>query len=118
MGRGRSGSAQKRTQETVSTPPEKVRASGWKLTYDASFERDLDQLDRSVAKRVVRKAGLLARDPFPSGSKKLSGYEDIYRIRVGDYRIAYTVDTLTRTVNLSTVDNRDAIYKSLRRRTR
>lgn len=118
MGRGRSRSAQKRTKETVSASSEKVRPSDWNLIYDASFERDLDQLDRSIAKRIVQKAAALAQNPFPSGFKKLSGFDDIFRVRVGDYRIAYTVDAFSRTVNLSTVDNRDAVYKSLKRRTR
>ena len=33
----------------------------------------------------------LADDPFPNGARKLTGYEDVYRVRVGRYRILYSV---------------------------
>jgi hypothetical protein len=34
----------------------------------------------------------LAHNPRPDGSRKLQGSDDAYRIRVGDYRVIYTVD--------------------------
>ena len=33
----------------------------------------------------------LADDPFPRGTRKLSGYDDVFRVRVGRYRILYSV---------------------------
>ena len=32
-----------------------------------------------------------ADDPFPRGARKLSGYDDVFRVRVGQYRILYSV---------------------------
>ena len=36
--------------------------------------------------RVLAEVGLLADEPFPHGSQKLSGSEHVYRIRIGGYR--------------------------------
>ena len=52
---------------------------------------DLKSLPRGVQNRIARKIDALAKDPFPRGSKKLEARENLYRIRVGDYRIIYQV---------------------------
>ena len=33
----------------------------------------------------------LANDPYPRGARKLSGYDDVFRVRVAQYRILYSV---------------------------
>jgi mRNA interferase RelE/StbE len=35
---------------------------------------------------------MLENNPRPPGGKKLKGHQDIWRIRVGDYRVLYTDD--------------------------
>lgn len=54
-------------------------------------EKQLRKLPRDVQERIVRRMLLLAEDPFPQGAKKLTGYDDVYRVRVGRYRILYSV---------------------------
>ena len=44
--------------------------------------------DNSVRKAIEK----LEVKPRPSGAKKLAGTKDGYRVRVGDYRILYTID--------------------------
>ena len=41
--------------------------------------------------RVIHCIGQLADNPRPAGSRKLSGY-DRYRLRLGSYRIVYSID--------------------------
>jgi mRNA interferase RelE/StbE len=41
--------------------------------------------------RIVTRIRSLARDPRPFGSEKLSGRADLYRLRVGQYRVVYSV---------------------------
>ncbi len=43
-------------------------------------------------RRMLRAAGNLATNPRPDGCRKMQGSKNAYRIRVGDYRIVYTVD--------------------------
>ena len=42
--------------------------------------------------RIISKIELLAKNPRPRGSRKLSGGNDEWRIRVGNYRAIYTID--------------------------
>jgi mRNA interferase RelE/StbE len=55
----------------------------------------------------------LAGDPHPPGSKKLEGAGDLYRIRVGDYRVLYTVEHDRLVVLVVDIGNRRDIYRSL-----
>lgn len=49
---------------------------------------------------------------LPNGSniRKLSGYRDLYRLRVGDYRIIYRMDNAQFTICVIDVGNRGQIY--------
>ncbi|NJL23114.1 MAG: type II toxin-antitoxin system RelE/ParE family toxin, partial [Leptolyngbyaceae cyanobacterium SM1_3_5] len=50
-------------------------------------QKRLDNLPKEVRDRMIEKILLLAENPRPSGTKKLKGYDNEYRIRVGDYRV-------------------------------
>ena len=54
-----------------------------------AFEKDFDALPKEVQRRVTVKIDALASNPRPSGVEKLAGAEALYRVRVGDYRIAW-----------------------------
>lgn len=47
----------------------------------------------------------------PAGCKKLHGSEDAYRIRVGDYRIIYTVDDGVLVVAIERIRHRREVYR-------
>jgi mRNA interferase RelE/StbE len=53
----------------------------------------------------------LRNDPRPPGVKKLSGHADLYRVRVGDYRVVYTVDDANQTVLITALGHRSDIYR-------
>jgi len=55
----------------------------------------------------------LAGDLHPPGSKKLQGAGDVYRIRVGDYRVVYTIDVERLVILVVNLGNRRDIYRSL-----
>lgn len=54
-------------------------------------ERQLKALAESIQKRIVKRLKILKYSPRPQGVKKLTGEEDLYRIREGPYRIIYTI---------------------------
>jgi len=60
---------------------------------------------------VWAKIEALAADPVPSGSVKLVGSEALYRIRVGDYRVVYSVDREARKVIIQYVRHRREVYR-------
>lgn len=63
----------------------------YRIELKPSAERQLAGLQRRDRVRVARKIGSLATNPRLRGVEKLSGADDIWRVRVGDYRIIYTI---------------------------
>src|ERR1700722_2243280 len=63
----------------------------YSILYRASVKREMRQLDAGVARRIDAAILALADNPRPSGSVKLSGQSNLWRIRVGDYRVLYEI---------------------------
>jgi mRNA interferase RelE/StbE len=74
--------------------------------------RELEALDTAVRRRIDHKILFLATDPRPSGSKRLQG-NDLMRVRVGDYRIVYTVRHERLVVLIVRVAHRSRVYRGL-----
>jgi mRNA interferase RelE/StbE len=63
----------------------------YRVIVPRPVQRQLDDLPDGVRDRVVRRIMALKEDPRPRGCVKLKGYENEYRIRIGDYRLRYEV---------------------------
>jgi len=64
----------------------------FKVNITSSAERDLRRLDRPVKSRIVTAILALASDPRPHGCLRVKSEEGVWRIRIGDWRVGYTVD--------------------------
>jgi mRNA interferase RelE/StbE len=62
----------------------------WPVEFDPAAERELDDLDPSVRKRVMRRLVELADDPIHAANVKALG-DGAYRLRVGDWRVIYAL---------------------------
>ena len=84
------------------------------MTYQVilkqTAEKELDALQGNVFERVIRRLLALEENPRPSGIKKLHGQES-YRLRVGDYRILYTIDDKNKKVHILAVGHRREVYR-------
>ncbi len=85
-----------------------------RIEVSPAAARQLKKIDRRVLPQIVEKIDLLAGEPRPRGCEKLSGYENLYRVRVGDYRIVYGVEERLVVVVVLKVGNRAAIYQRIR----
>jgi len=83
----------------------------YSLEIKHSAQRELDSLDDSVFRRVDRKILALADNPRPPGCKKLKGYKDQWRIRVGDWRVVYLIDDEAKLVSITRVAHRREVYE-------
>ena len=81
------------------------------LTKAAS--RDLAGIPHNFLKKVDDAILALADTPRPQGTVKLKGADDLYRIRVGNYRILYTVDDKAPSVTIVRVGDRREVYRQL-----
>ena len=66
-----------------------------------------------MLQRVMARIELLAENPFPVGSVKLSGAERLYRLRAGEYRIIHEVDVKAKKVIVHFVRHRREVYRRL-----
>ena len=83
---------------------------GYEIRLKASAERELSGLSVSIHDRVVSALVRLEIRPRPRGTKKLRGTNE-YRIRVGSYRVLYTVDDHHRIVEIVAVGDRKDVYR-------
>jgi mRNA interferase RelE/StbE len=82
------------------------------LDIKPSARKELENLSNTLIARLVPKIDGLAGDPRPSGCKKLHGYKDFRRIRVGDYRVVYLIDDDRKIVSVTRVAHRRDVYES------
>lgn len=87
--------------------------TSYSLSYKPSVEKDLQTILRTIAARIVARLDRLPSDPFPPQSAKLQGAERLYRLRVGDYRIVYEVDTDAMQIIVQYVRHRREVYRRL-----
>lgn len=74
-------------------------------------KKDIKNLHPQVRRRVVTALDEIAEDPRLNGSIKLSGYTDIYRYRVGHYRIVYRINDDELEVLVLDAKPRGEVYK-------
>ena len=72
--------------------------------------RSLRKLPQEVQKRLARRIEALSRNPRPAGVEKLKGLPDLYRLRLGDYRILYQIQDKILLVLVVQVGHRREIY--------
>lgn len=70
----------------------------------------LPTLSEKNFKLVAQKIDSLQADPYQSGIKKLKGYDNVYRIRAGNFRILYTIDGGKLIIHVVDIDARKDIY--------
>jgi mRNA interferase RelE/StbE len=83
----------------------------YSLQITHSAQKELDALDDPLFARIDRQILALADDPRPVGSKKLKGYKDTWRIRIGEWRVVYIVDDAARLVTVTRVAHRREVYE-------
>ncbi len=82
----------------------------YRVTLKSSAEKEFFRLPDPVSARIFPKIKALTTDPKPHGSIKLSGGRDEWRIRVGDYRVIYTIDDKEKNVKVMRIAHRREAY--------
>ena len=85
--------------------------AAYEVEVSRTAERQLRKLPRADRERVVRTMLALADDPFPRGTRKLTGYDDVYRVRVGRYRILYSVEGGKLVIIILKIGHRREVYR-------
>jgi mRNA interferase RelE/StbE len=84
----------------------------YQITFKDSAYKELQKLSKPFINKIVAAIDELKRNPRPIGVKKLKdSSEDLYRIRVGDYRIVYAINDGIKIVNIRRIGHRKDIYR-------
>jgi mRNA interferase RelE/StbE len=85
----------------------------YRLEDTAAARRDLQALQRDILIRIEARLQELAENPRPRGVERIRGTPGGLRVRVGDYRILYTVDDAEQVVTIGRVRHRRDVYRGL-----
>lgn len=83
----------------------------YELRLARSARKELEALSDPVLARIARQLDALATTPRPRGCKKLRGATDLWRVRVGDYRIIYRVDDAASLIEVRAIRDRKDAYE-------
>lgn len=85
----------------------------YEVVFDGRAGKELGKLDKPVARRVYAAVMALAGEPRPNGCRRLSGHTDLWRIRVGDHRVVYSIDDGRLVVLALRIAHRREVYREL-----
>lgn len=88
-------------------------ADPYEVRLTRRAQKELKRLDRPVQERILKALALLRHQPRPPAAKALVGHPSYLRVRVGDYRIVYTVDDGQLLVLVLTIGHRREVYGAL-----
>jgi mRNA interferase RelE/StbE len=87
-----------------------LRMNKYRITFARSARKELEELDAKIIVRVLQHIDGLATNPRPGGCRKLRGEKPLWRIRVSDYRVVYSVDDVSSLVDIIRIRHRKDVY--------
>jgi mRNA interferase RelE/StbE len=85
----------------------------YSISFARSARKELEHLSGDVAERILTKLEMLVENPRPSGVIKLHGQKNLWRVRVGDYRVVYSIDDFSKAIDVSVIRHRRDVYRDL-----
>lgn len=84
--------------------------TAYRVEFTTAAAKEIRKLDPQIRRRVLAGVAELEREPRPPGVRKLSGYDNAWRVRVGDYRVLYEVIDDQVLVSVVRVAHRRDVY--------
>ena len=85
--------------------------ASYKIQWKTSARKELKQLSKQQIPSILAAVEQLSDEPRPPGSRKLAGSHQTYRIRIGDYRVVYSVFDSVLTIDVIKVGHRKQVYR-------
>lgn len=83
----------------------------YEIVFSPAAAKNLGELPRQIQQRIDEKIISLTQAPRPFGSIKLKGADDLYRFRVGDYRVIYEIVDDKLLVLIIKIAHRKEVYR-------
>jgi mRNA interferase RelE/StbE len=85
--------------------------AAYRVVFTPAADRQLAKLPRPAREMVAAAIVTLATNPLPPGVVKLAGAVDLWRIRVREYRVIYTIVSGDLIVTVVKIGNRKDVYR-------
>jgi len=85
--------------------------AAYTITFARSARKELEKLDPVIINRIFPVIESLSQNPRPNNCKRLSGLWNLWRIRIGDYRLIYQISDKQKSVDLVAIRHRREAYR-------
>jgi len=85
--------------------------ASYEIEISRTAERQLKKLAEEDQLRVARAVLALTDQPRPRGARKLTGYDEVFRIRVGRFRVLYSVSDTRLVILVLKIGHRSDVYR-------
>ncbi len=85
----------------------------YSVGYGSTAQKEIGKLDRQVARRIARAVSALGANQRPPGCRQLVGYDDLWRIRIGGYRVICTIKDDELIVLALRIAHRSEVYRQI-----
>ncbi len=85
----------------------------YSIKWKSSARKEIKKLPKDIIIKIINTVDKLTVNPFPTGSRKLTGTQHTYRLRVGNYRIVYSVESDNLVILIIRIRHRKDVYKNL-----
>ena len=83
------------------------------LLIERHAEKGFKKIFKNISNKLIIKIKSLKDNPKPSGCRKITGSENDYRVRIGDYRVIYEIDEKNKQIIILAVGHRKDIYRDI-----
>ena len=83
----------------------------YKIRVSASAEKALKKIPKKDLSKIIKTIEMLSIDPYPQGCRKISGEDDVYRVRKGNYRVLYEINGNELIIIVLKIGHRKNVYE-------
>ena len=83
----------------------------FEIRWKASAKKELKKIDKVEIKKIISEIEKLSLEPYPTNHKKILGTEHIFRIKIGNYRIIYSIENQQLIIEIIRVRHRKEAYR-------
>lgn len=85
--------------------------ASFEIQWKASAKKELKKIDKVEIPKILKEIEKLSSEPYPTNHKKILGTEHIFRIKIGNYRVIYSIENEQLIIEIIRVRHRKEAYR-------
>ena len=86
--------------------------ASFEIQWKASAKKELKKIDKVEIPKIINEIEKLSLEPYPTNHKKILGTEHIFRIKIGNYRVIYSIENNELIIEIIRVRHRKEVYRN------